>query len=85
MDPAASLDSPAEAKAIKANLLTEHFKWAPETFAKGGMDLANATLYAATRIAEASLQQLSTVAEGDDRPFTLEEDDIQKVQRVCPL
>jgi hypothetical protein len=78
---ASALDSlsPAELKAVKANLFTAHFKWAPETFAKGGMDLANTTMYAATRIVDESLQQLAIPpAEGEERPFTLEEDHIQK-------
>ncbi|ORY87487.1 Mis12 protein-domain-containing protein [Leucosporidium creatinivorum] len=71
--------SPAELKAVKANLFTAQFKWAPETFAKGGMDLANTTMYAATRIVDESLQQLAVPpAEGEERPFTLEEDHIQK-------
>lgn len=79
---ASALDNltPAELKAVKANLFTAQFKWAPETFAKGGMDLANTTMYAATRIVDESLQQLATPpAEGGERPFTLEEDHIQKV------
>ncbi|BGP25401.1 kinetochore protein Mis12/MTW1 [Rhodotorula toruloides] len=43
---------------MKRDLLTEHFGWAPETFAKGGMDLANRTMYTATAKVEQSLQKL---------------------------
>lgn len=77
--------APSELKAIKANLFTSQFRWAPETFAKGGMDLANTTMYAATRLVDETLQQLAVPpVEGEERPFTLEEDDIQKVRRaVC--
>jgi hypothetical protein len=44
------------------------------------MDLANATMYAATKIVDESLQQLATDPVGDERPFKLDEDDIQKVR-----
>ncbi|KWU41343.1 hypothetical protein RHOSPDRAFT_37152 [Rhodotorula sp. JG-1b] len=46
------------ARTLKRDLLTEHFRFAPETFAKGGMDLANRTMYTATAKVEQSLQQL---------------------------
>lgn len=66
---------------MKADLFTAQFRWAPETFAKGGMDLANATMYAATKVAEESLQVLAEPpAAGEERPFTLQDDDIQKVR-----
>ncbi|GAA5988126.1 hypothetical protein JCM10908_002073 [Rhodotorula pacifica] len=45
-------------RTLKRDLLTEHFRFAPETFAKGGMDLANRTMYTATAKVEQSLQQL---------------------------
>lgn len=84
--PAASaLDSlsPTELKAVKSDLFTSQFRWAPETFAKGGMDLANTTMYAATKVAEESLQVLAQpAAEGEDRPFVLQDDDIQKASKT---
>ncbi|GAA5867045.1 hypothetical protein JCM8547_008422 [Rhodosporidiobolus lusitaniae] len=45
-------------KALKSELLAEVFRFAPETFAKGGMDLANRTMYTATAKVEQSLQKL---------------------------
>lgn len=73
--------SPVEVKSIKASLITEHFRWAPESFAKGGMDLANTTMYAATKHVDESLQQLvQEPAQDESRPFTLPEGDVQKVK-----
>ncbi|KAK4703883.1 kinetochore protein Mis12/MTW1, partial [Phenoliferia sp. Uapishka_3] len=64
--------SPEQIKAVKASILTEHFGWAPETFAKQGMDLANVSLYAATEAIAASLMEKS------GPPHNLDEDEIQK-------
>ncbi|GAA5885718.1 hypothetical protein JCM5296_000123 [Sporobolomyces johnsonii] len=71
--PALSALTPAQLKALKATILTEHFRFAPETFAKGGMDLANASMYAATAQAEASLQKLV-----DDKVPGFEADEVQR-------
>ncbi|GAA6064608.1 hypothetical protein JCM10212_007097 [Sporobolomyces blumeae] len=50
--------SAGQLKSLKSSILTEHFRFAPESFAKGGMDLANASMYAATAKVEQSLQRL---------------------------
>ncbi|BGP08894.1 hypothetical protein JCM10049v2_004745 [Rhodotorula toruloides] len=63
---------PAVAR-MKRDLLTEHFGWAPETFAKGGMDLANRTMYTATAKVEQSLQKLV-----DDGVEGFNEDEVQR-------
>lgn len=64
---------------MKRDLLTEHFGWAPETFAKGGMDLANRTMYTATAKVEQSLQKLV-----DDGVEGFNEDEVQRVRRDGP-
>ncbi|GAA5901387.1 hypothetical protein JCM6882_007763 [Rhodosporidiobolus microsporus] len=63
----------ARLRSLKAGVLTEHFRFAPETFAKGGMDLANRSMYAATAKVEQSLQKL--VEDGVDG---FEEDEVQR-------
>ncbi|GAA6032500.1 hypothetical protein JCM8097_004788 [Rhodosporidiobolus ruineniae] len=63
----------ASLKATKLAVLTEHFRFAPETFAKGGMDLANRTMYAATQLVEQSLQVL--VDKGEEG---FEADEVQR-------
>lgn len=77
---AVSLDqlSSSELKDIKANILTEHFGWAPESFAKQGMDLANVAMYAATEAVEKILMEKVGMphVEGE---VALDEDEIQKV------
>ncbi|KDE06762.1 hypothetical protein MVLG_02958 [Microbotryum lychnidis-dioicae p1A1 Lamole] len=72
--------SAAEQRSIKSSLLTEHFQFPPETFARNGMDLANQTIYAATKIVEDSLMTMTRLPEeeGDERPFVFEGDDVQK-------
>lgn len=62
----------AQVKAIKQNVLTEHFEDAPENFAKQGMDVANVAMYAATEIVEESLMNKFT-AEANGKE--MEEDD----------
>lgn len=64
--------TPQQLKAVKASVLTEHFGWAPEEFAKQGMDLANVSMYAATEVIEKSL------LEKTKPPNNLDEDEIQK-------
>ncbi|SCV69756.1 BQ2448_1150 [Microbotryum intermedium] len=72
--------SEAEQRAIKSSLLTEHFQFPPETFARNGMDLANQTIYAASKIVEDSLMTMTRPPEeeGDERPFVFDGDDVQK-------
>lgn len=65
---------PALIKRLKSDALAEHFRFAPETFAKGGMDLANRTMYTATAKVEQSLQKL--VEEGVEG---FNEDEVQRV------
>ncbi|GAA6017116.1 hypothetical protein JCM8202_005911 [Rhodotorula sphaerocarpa] len=60
-------------RTLKRDLLTEHFRFAPETFAKGGMDLANRTMYTATAKVEQSLQQLV-----EQRVEGFNEDEVQR-------
>lgn len=55
--------TPQQLKAIRANLLTEHFGWAPESFVKSAMDLANVCMYAATEAAEKNLLQIQGIDE----------------------
>ncbi|TNY17815.1 Mis12 protein-domain-containing protein [Rhodotorula diobovata] len=64
---------PALIKRLKSDALAEHFRFAPETFAKGGMDLANRTMYTATAKVEQSLQKL--VEEGVEG---FNEDEVQR-------
>ena len=64
------------ARTLKRDLLTEHFRFAPETFAKGGMDLANRTMYTATAKVEQSLQQLV-----EKRVQGFDEEQVQRVRR----
>ncbi|KAL8293782.1 hypothetical protein RQP46_000483 [Phenoliferia psychrophenolica] len=64
--------SPQQIKAIKSSILTEHFGWAPETFAKQGIDIANVAMYAATEAIEASLMEKA------GPPHNLDEEEIQK-------
>lgn len=66
-------------RTLKRDLLTEHFRFAPETFAKGGMDLANRTMYTATAKVEQSLQQLV-----EQRVEGFNEDEVQRVSRGRP-
>ncbi|BGP16993.1 hypothetical protein JCM10213_007439 [Rhodosporidiobolus nylandii] len=63
----------AALRALKTAVLTEHFRFSPETFAKGGMDLANRTMYAATAMVERSLQKLV-----DDGVEGFEEEEVQR-------
>lgn len=63
------------ARTLKRDLLTEHFRFAPETFAKGGMDLANRTMYTATAKVEQSLQQLV-----EKRVEGFDEEQVQRVR-----
>ncbi|GAA6009312.1 hypothetical protein JCM10207_004346 [Rhodosporidiobolus poonsookiae] len=71
--PSPSELSKAELRALKTNLLTEWFRFAPETFSKGGMEAANRSLYAATAKVEQSLQKLV-----DDGVEGFEEDEVQR-------
>ncbi|GAA5827469.1 hypothetical protein JCM3770_006968 [Rhodotorula araucariae] len=64
---------PALIKRLKSDALAEHFRFAPETFAKGGMDLANRTMYTATAKVEQSLQKLV-----DDGVEGFDEDEVQR-------
>ncbi|GAA5975314.1 hypothetical protein JCM11641_005934 [Rhodosporidiobolus odoratus] len=65
--------SPSALRALKNDFLTEHFRFAPESFTKGGMDLANRSLYAATSQVEQSLQKLV-----DQGVEGFEEEDVQR-------
>lgn len=69
---------PSQLKDITANILTEHFGWAPESFAKQGMDLANVAMYSATEAVEKILMEKVGLphAEGE---VALDEEEIQKV------
>lgn len=69
---------PAHLKGLKANILTEHFGWGPESFAKQGMDLANVVMYAATEAVEASLMD-KTRTEERVGEVVLDEEEVQKV------
>ncbi|BGP49036.1 hypothetical protein JCM10450v2_004915 [Rhodotorula kratochvilovae] len=64
---------PALIKRLKSDALAEHFRFAPETFAKGGMDLANRTMYTATAKVEQSLQKLV-----DDGVEGFDEEEVQR-------
>ena len=75
--PQAFPTDPALVKRLKSDALAEHFRFAPETFAKGGMDLANRTMYTATAQVEQSLQKL--IQDGEQGI------DEEEVQRVRPL
>ncbi|GAA5836723.1 hypothetical protein JCM11251_002708 [Rhodosporidiobolus azoricus] len=65
--------SPTALRSLKSNVLTEHFRFAPESFAKGGMDLANRSMYAATAKVEQSLQKLV-----EDGVEGFEEEEVQR-------
>ncbi|KAK4048183.1 hypothetical protein OIV83_004888 [Microbotryomycetes sp. JL201] len=73
-----------ELRAVNSSLMTEQFNWAPETFAKEGMDIANAALYAASAQLEHALRTLTrprtTSAEDSEAvsSVVLSEDDVQK-------
>ncbi|GAA5823576.1 hypothetical protein JCM5353_006310 [Sporobolomyces roseus] len=60
-------------------ILTEHFRFAPELFAKGCFDIANKTLYSATQHAEEELNQVldHRIASGEGA----DEEDWDKKQR----
>lgn len=80
LPPSLSGYTPAAIKALKQNILTEHFGWAPESFAKQGNDIANNAMYAAAAIVEASLEERSS-RESD----FLDDDEIQLVRQRSPL
>ncbi|GAA5848188.1 hypothetical protein JCM9279_000973 [Rhodotorula babjevae] len=71
--PQALPTDPALVKRLKSDALAEHFRFAPETFAKGGMDLANRTMYTATAQVEQSLQKL--IQDGEQG---IDEDEVQR-------
>ena len=67
-------------KALKQNILTEHFNFAPESFAKQGMDVVNVAMYAATEVLETSLlDRLAQQEQGGEGTIQLDEDAIQEV------
>lgn len=65
----------AQLKSLKQNILTEHFSFSPEVFAKQATDLANVSMYRATGSVMTMLQSTSDQAE---TPF-LDEEEITKV------
>ena len=67
-------------RSLESNILTEHFRWSPETFAKQGMDLANLVMYEATKQVEDRLNEIAAT-KGDTSGFS--EDDIQRVRPHC--
>jgi predicted small metal-binding protein len=76
----------AQIKSIKSTILTEHFRFAPESFAKSCFDIANKCLYVASGWLEDELIKLvkdsqREVGEGDK----VNEEQQDEVQRVCPL
>ncbi|GAA5924308.1 hypothetical protein JCM3775_005652 [Rhodotorula graminis] len=71
--PQALPTDPVLVKRLKSDALAEHFRFAPETFAKGGMDLANRTMYTATAKVEQSLQKLI-----EDGVPGFDEDEVQR-------
>lgn len=75
--------TPANIKALKQNILTEHFGWAPESFAKQGNDAANNAMYAASAIVENSLSARFRAiedAEGVDSVNVWDEEEISLVR-----
>jgi hypothetical protein len=70
--------TPAHLKGLKANILTEHFGWGPESFAKQGMDLANVVMYGATEAVEASLMDKCRTDQAAGE-VVLDEEEVQKV------
>ncbi|KAM0789395.1 hypothetical protein ACM66B_000223 [Microbotryomycetes sp. NB124-2] len=76
--------STTEVRGVNSSLMTEQFNWAPETFAKEGMDIANESLYTAAAQLEHSLRALAQprttgTTDTDNAPdITLSEDDVQK-------
>lgn len=72
----------SQLKSIKANIVTEHFGFSPEIFAKQGMDLANISMYQATdSVMNMLLNKLELeISEGgDNNNLNLDEDEITKV------
>lgn len=69
----------SQMRTLGSVILTEHFRFAPELFAKGCFDIANKTLYSATQHAEEELNQVlehrTASGEGAD------EEDWDKKQR----
>jgi hypothetical protein len=75
--------TPANIKALKQNILTEHFGWAPESFAKQGNDAANNAMYAASAIVENSLKDRFRAieeTEGIDSVNVWDEEEISLVR-----
>lgn len=65
----------AQLKSLKANILTEHFGFSPEVFAKQGMDLANVSMYNSTNsVLKFLLEKKEDV---------INEDEITKVSCCC--
>lgn len=73
----------AQVKSIKSTILTEHFRFAPESFAKSCFDIANKCLYVASGWLEDELIKLvqaqqQQAGEGDK----VDEEQQDQVQRV---
>ncbi|GAA5844182.1 hypothetical protein JCM3766R1_003283 [Sporobolomyces carnicolor] len=74
----------AQVKSIKSTILTEHFRFAPESFAKSCFDIANKCLYVASGWLEDELIKLvqaqqQQAGEGDK----VDEEQQDQVQRGC--
>lgn len=82
--PISTLSEPS-LKALKASILTEHFGWAPEAFAKQGMEVANMNMYAITDAVEQSLLLMTAKGGeggGEEEGPRLEEEEVQRVSFV---
>ncbi|GAA5915949.1 MIND complex subunit MTW1 [Sporobolomyces salmoneus] len=77
--------SKSQIKSIKSTILTEHFRFAPESFAKSCFDIANKCLYVASGWLEEELIKLVQAQQeqqkGKGEP--VDEEQQEQVQRGC--
>ncbi|GAA5876383.1 hypothetical protein JCM16303_003514 [Sporobolomyces ruberrimus] len=73
--------TPAQIKSIKSTILTEHFRFAPESFAKSCFDIANKCLYTASALLENDL--LEMVKELQQNGQEVDEEQQDEIQRGC--
>ena len=82
--------TPSQLKTLKSTILTEHFQFAPESFAKGSFDIANKTLYASTSHAEEELVKVlefkrSSGEGGGEEDWEKQQEEIQRVSLLHSL
>jgi hypothetical protein len=81
--------TPAQIRSIKSTILTEHFRFVPESFAKSCFDIANKCLYVASAWLEEELLKLvhEQQAQEGGAVDPEQEEEVQKVNtpRFSPI